>query len=74
MKELVLQDVVFELNQRNNKLVKPDFESLDFLIIFDVYQELMFKELLDLKQDVHNAVNNFERLVLEFHNLCDDVF
>ena len=34
----------------------------------------MFEEILNLKQDMHNAVNNFEKLVLEFQNICDGTF
>ena len=71
--KLVLQKV-FVPNQRNDKLTDYDFQSLNFLIIFDIYQELMFKELLNLKKDVNNAVNNFETLVLEFKCFCDDIF
>ncbi len=71
--KLVLQKV-FVPNQRNDKLTDYDFQSLNFLIIFDIYQELMFKELLNLKKDVNNAVNNFETLVLEFKRFCDDIF
>ena len=73
MNKLVLQDA-FSSNKSNYKLAESDFESLDFLILFNIYQELMFKELLDLKHDAHDAANNFETLVLEFSSMCDDIF
>ena len=42
--------------------------------MFNIYQELIFKELVNLKKDVEDTVNNFEILVLNFKSFCDDVF
>lgn len=74
MSKLVIQDIAFRSNQQNKIPREPDFQSLDLQIMFEIYQDLMFKELLNLKQNVHTAVNNFEKLVLEFQNLSEDIF
>ena len=72
MSELIHQHI-FRSNERSKESAEPDFQSLDLLIVFDIYRELMSKELLNLKQDVNNATRNFETLVLEFQNVCDDI-
>ena len=65
---------VFQSNEIENKSVECNVGSLYLLIMFNVYQELMFKELSNLKHDVCKSTQNFEILILEFQNICDDIF